>query len=134
MNQVAIAVCPTLEDDELNALFASAWPAHTPRAYGAVLDRSLAYLAAFVDEELVGFVNVAWDGGAHAFLLDPTVHPGFRRRGIGRELVRRAARLARDRGAVWLHVDYDPALRGFYAAVGFRPTEAALLRLSELER
>ena len=45
-----------------------------------MLARSLTYVAAYDTvgggEQLVGFVNVAWDGGIHAFLLDTTVHPG----------------------------------------------------------
>ncbi len=126
---VEIRVRPPLDDTALNALFAAAWPAHTARAFGPVLARGLGFLGAFAAAELVGFVNVAWDGGAHAFLLDPTVHPDFRRRGLGRRLVRAAAELARAAGAEWLHVDYEPPLQRFYAAAGFRPTPAGLLRL-----
>jgi GNAT superfamily N-acetyltransferase len=96
-----------------------------------VLGRSLTYCGAFHAGELAGFVNVAGDGGAHALLLDPTVHPAHRRRGVGLALVRRAAALARAAGATWLHVDYEPPLEAFYAAAGFRPTRAGLLRLSE---
>ena len=131
MTDVAILTRPPLADAQLNALFAAAWPAHAARAFGPVLARSLAYCGAFHGEELVGFVNVAGDGGAHAFLLDPTVHPAYRRRGLGLGLVRRAAELASATGAEWLHVDYAPDLAPFYAAAGFRPTEAALLRLAE---
>jgi ribosomal protein S18 acetylase RimI-like enzyme len=126
-----ILVRPPLVDAQLNALFAAAWPGHAPRAFGPVLARSLAYCGAFHDGALVGFVNVAWDGGAHAFLLDPTVHPAHRRRGLGLALVRRAAALARAAGATWLHVDHEPHLASFYAAAGFRPTAAGLLRLTE---
>lgn len=121
---------PTLTDAQLNALFAAAWPEHTPRGFGPVLARSLAYCGAFHAGDLVGFVNVAWDGGEHAFLLDPTVHPAHRRRGLGLALVRRATELAAGSGARWLHVDYEPHLAGFYAAAGFRPTAAGLLRLT----
>ena len=32
---------------------------------------------------LVGFVNVAWDGGVHAFVLDTLVQGNLRRTGIG---------------------------------------------------
>ena len=78
---------------------------------------------------MVGFVNVAWDGGIHAFIIDTTVHPSVRRNGIGRELVRRAAEAARTEGIVWLHVDFEPHLRAFYSACGFTPTEAGLMRL-----
>ena len=78
---------------------------------------------------LIGFVNVAWDGGVHAFLLDATVHPEFGRRGIGTELVRLVAEESRARGAEWLHVDFEPALEGFYRACGFGSTAAGLMKL-----
>ncbi|MEV5677847.1 GNAT family N-acetyltransferase [Streptomyces sp. NPDC052179] len=78
---------------------------------------------------LVGYVNVVGDGGVHAFVLDTTVHPDEQRRGLGRRLVTTAAEQARARGARWLHVDYEPALAGFYAGCGFRPTAAGLMAL-----
>ncbi|HEX9921415.1 MAG TPA: GNAT family N-acetyltransferase, partial [Anaerolineae bacterium] len=70
---------------ELNALFAAAWPGHTPTDFGPVLSRSLAYICGRSGDQLVGFINLAWDGGRHAFVLDTTVHPAFQRRGIGRQ-------------------------------------------------
>ncbi|HLM69013.1 MAG TPA: GNAT family N-acetyltransferase [Longimicrobium sp.] len=120
---------PPLSDAQLNALFAAAWPDHEPRAFGPVLERSLVYCAAFDGARLIGYVNVAGDGGEHAFLLDPTVHPEFRRRGLGSALVRAAVQAAADAGATWMHVDFEPHLAPFYRALGFRHTEAGLLRL-----
>lgn len=82
------------------------------------------------DGTLIGFANVAWDGGDHAFLLDPKVDPAFQRGGVGTELVRRAAKGAADAGCTWLHVDFEPHLRGFYFdSCGFRPTDAGLIAL-----
>jgi GNAT superfamily N-acetyltransferase len=129
MHEYEILERPPLTDAQLDALFAAAWPEHVSRAFGPVLARSLTYCAAWHRGRLVGFVNVAGDGGVHAFLLDPTVHPAHRRRGLGLALVQRAAALARAAGAEWLHVDYEPHLAAFYAAAGFRPTAAGLLRL-----
>lgn len=80
---------------------------------------------------LIGFVNVAWDGSDHAFLLDPKVRPDHQHRGIGTELVRRAALRAQAAGCEWLHVDFDDELAPFYFdACGFRPTQAGLLHLT----
>jgi GNAT superfamily N-acetyltransferase len=129
--EVEIRTRPDLADAELNGLFAAAWPDHVPRSFGPVLARSMGYCGAFHGDRLVGFVNVAWDGGEHAFLLDPTVHPAHRRRGLGLALVRHAIGLARDADARWLHVDYEPHLAPFYAAAGFRATAAGLLRLTD---
>ncbi|MDQ0371434.1 GNAT family N-acetyltransferase [Catenuloplanes indicus] len=124
-----LTVGDEVTDEELNELFAAAWPEHRPRSWAALHARSLAWVTARIDRDLVGYVNVATDGGVHAFLLDTTVHPAHRRRGLGRRLVLAAVTAATTAGASWLHVDYEPHLGGFYQSAGFRPTAAGLLRL-----
>jgi GNAT superfamily N-acetyltransferase len=130
MTVPTFAVDDPVSDDELNQLYALAWDSHAPRGFQAVLRRSLCWVTARADGLLVGFAYVAWDGGAHAFLLDPTVHPDHRRQGIGTRLVAIGAEQATAAGVDWLHVDYEPNLQDFYGACGFTPTSAGLLRLS----
>ena len=97
---------------------------------GQVERHSLGWVTAREDGELVGFVNVAWDGGSHAFVLDTLVPVRARRRGIGVELVRAAECEARAAGCEWLHVDFEDYLRAFYFdACGFTPTNAGLIEL-----
>lgn len=122
---------PTLTERQLHSLFEASWPRYRRRRFASVLDHSFEYFGAFAGAELVGFVNVAWDGGDHAFILDTTVHPGFRRRGIALALLSRAAAAARERGIEWLHVDFEPELEALYRKAGFRPTAAGLLRVDE---
>ncbi|MEV6734978.1 MULTISPECIES: GNAT family N-acetyltransferase [unclassified Streptomyces] len=129
MTDPVLEMRPVLADAELNELFGAAWPGHRAASFGPVLERSTAWITARRDGRLVGYVNVAGDGGAHAFILDTTVHPDERRRGLGVRLVRAAAEAARASGAQWLHVDYEPHLEPFYARCGFRPTKAGLLPL-----
>lgn len=129
VQDVTYRISPPLYNEELNALFAAAWPRHRTRDFRPVLMHSLAYVCAYQGDALIGFVNVAWDGGIHAFLLDTTVHPAQGRQGIGRRLVEIAAEEARERGIQWLHVDYEPHLEPFYRACGFEPTPAGLIRL-----
>lgn len=121
---------PSLTSEQLNALFAAAWKEHTTRDFQPVLAHSLVYVAALAGPHLAGFVNVAWDGGIHAFLLDTTVHPHYQRQGIGQQFVLTAAQAAKERGMHWLHVDYEPHLEAFHQACGFSPTLAGLLRLN----
>jgi GNAT superfamily N-acetyltransferase len=79
---------------------------------------------------LVGFVNVAWDGVVHAFVLDTMVATRVRRHGVGTRLVELAVEGARAGGCEWLHVDFEDHLRGFYFdACGFVPTNAGLIEL-----
>lgn len=129
-NPIEIRRNAPVTDGQLNELFFAAWPGHRERSFRPVFAVSLAYFCAFEGERLAGYVNVAWDGCTHAFILDPTVRPEFRRRGIGLQLVRQALEEARERGVAWVHVDYEPQLREFYARCGFRQTEAGLIHLA----
>jgi GNAT superfamily N-acetyltransferase len=121
------------DNAEINALHAEAfshlvlnddWNAQ-------VQAHSLGWVCARQDGELVGFVNVAWDGGVHAFLVDTMVAESAGRQGLGTQLVAVAVAEVRAAGSCeWLHVDFDDELRGFYFdACGFTATNAGLIRL-----
>lgn len=129
--EIELRLSPRVSSRKLNALFATAWPGHEARDFRSVLRRSLTYVCAYAGGALVGFVNVAWDGGLHAFILDTTVRASHQHRGIGMALVAEAANAAKARGVEWLHVDFEEELLPFYQRCGFRPTEAALINLRE---
>ncbi len=65
----------TFENDDLNRLHAEAFEHRVlDDDWVAQVDRhSLGWVCAYLGSELVGFVNVAWDGGVHAFVLDTMV-------------------------------------------------------------
>lgn len=95
-----------------------------------VNEHSLGWVCARKGDDLVGFVNVAWDGASHAFILDTLVAKHIQRQGVGAELVDVAVREARTVGCEWLHVDFDEHLRPFYfGRCGFRPADAGLIAL-----
>lgn len=125
------------EDAEVNILHAEGfghpvldigWRAQLARhSLGWVCARDGAHGA---HGDLVGFVNVVWDGGVHAFVLDTVVAARRRGQAIGTGLVARAVEGAREQGCEWLHVDFDDELRGFYfEGCGFRETAAGLIAL-----
>jgi GNAT superfamily N-acetyltransferase len=128
--EVVLRVSVELSREALAELFAAAG-ARGAGPRGVELTHSLCWVSAHVGERLVGFVNVAWDGGARAFLLDTSVHPELQRRGIGRSLVRCAADEARELGAEWLHVDYEPQYAEFDRRCGFRPALAGAMHLTQ---
>lgn len=120
-----------LDPRELQALFGRAWGGPGKPGYDAVLERSFTWVAArsVATGALVGFVNVAWDGGVHFFLLDTTVDPDHQRQGIGTALVREAIAACAGEGE-WMHVDSDAELMSsFYVPAGFHPANAGLLSL-----
>lgn len=92
---------------------------------------SLTWAGSFLGDDLLAFVHVVWDGGAHGFLLDTVVHPSHQRKGLGQAVVAAAVDQARAAGCRWLHVDYEPHLQPFYRdSCGFRTTDAGMLNLS----
>lgn len=121
-----------ITDDEMADLARSHGGAVTAGWWRRVQQHSLGWVGARDRRGLlVGFVNVAWDGGHHAFLLDTKTRGSHQHRGIGTAVVALAAARARAAGCEWLHVDFEPHLRRFYLdACGFRPTEAGLIHLS----
>ena len=120
------------DNRELNTLHAEAF-AH------AILDidwtsqvkaHSLGWVTARDAGELIGFVNVAWDGDIHAFILDTIVSAKRRRQGIGTQLIAVAEAEAGAAGCEWLHVDFEEEYRPFYLdACGFESTPAGLMAL-----
>lgn len=118
---------------ELNALFSTGWPswqtAPDTSDWQPILDHCLTYVTAHDGDRLIGFVQVAWDGRVHAFILDTRVDPEYRHQGIGVKLVELAAQASRDAGCEVLHVDYTADLTPFYEACGFKSTAAGLIWL-----
>ena len=118
-------------DEELYELTASYGGNPEHGWWDRIRPHSLGWVAARDDDgALAGFVNVAWDGGDHAFLLDTKTRRDLWRQGIGTELVRIAVQQAKAAGCEWLHVDFDDHLASFYFdACGFVPTQAGLIHL-----
>jgi ribosomal protein S18 acetylase RimI-like enzyme len=123
-----------ITDAEMTELVRSHGGHAVPGWWDQIRPHSLGWVTArLADGTLAGFVNVAWDGGDHAFLLDTKVASRHQRQGIATELAARAASHAKAAGCEWLHVDFEEHLAPFYfGACGFRSTPAGLIHLPTL--
>ncbi|MDQ1424139.1 MAG: hypothetical protein QOD72_1637 [Acidimicrobiaceae bacterium] len=125
------------DNDEINRLHAEAFdtPIFTEAEWNwreLTSEHSLGWVVARRGEELVGFVNVVWDGLVHAWLQDTMVAVDARGNDIGSDLVAHARAGARAASCEWLHVDFADHLRGFYfEACGFSPTNGGLIALQD---
>jgi GNAT superfamily N-acetyltransferase len=127
---------PVLDDEVVELVVAHGgnpvagwWDQIRPHSLGWVTARA-------TTGQLIGFVNVAWDGGDHAFLLDTKTRQDRQRAGIGTRLVRVAAEHASKAGCEWLHVDFEDGerLAAFYFdSCGFRPVNGGVIHLHSLE-
>jgi GNAT superfamily N-acetyltransferase len=97
---------------------------------GQVERHSLGWVTARRRSQLIGWVNVAWDGAGHAFILDTLVGEAARHEGVATRLVAVAVERARNAGCEWLHVDFGDELKPFYFdACGFSSTPAGVIAL-----
>jgi GNAT superfamily N-acetyltransferase len=123
------------DNPEVNALHAEAFDTRVFDAsewnWRELVDvHSLGWVVARDGTELVGFVNVLWDGLVHAWLQDTMVAAKAGRQGVGTQVVAVARDAARDAGCEFLHVDFDDDLKPFYYdACGFTPTNGGLIAL-----
>ncbi len=123
------------DNAEVNALHAEAFDTRvfdeSEWNWRQLVDRhSLGWVVARDGTELVGFVNVLWDGLVHAWLQDTMVAAKAGRQGVGTQVVAVARDAARDAGCEFLHVDFDDDLKPFYLdACGFTPTNGGLIAL-----
>lgn len=129
--QLRIEWRAAVSDGELVELTHACSGAAEPGWWDRVRPHSLGWVTARTAAgELTGFVNVAWDGGDHAFLIDTKTRLSYQRQGVGSAVVGRAVAEAHAAGCEWLFVDFEPPLEPFYIdACGFRRTPAGLVHL-----
>jgi ribosomal protein S18 acetylase RimI-like enzyme len=122
----------TFDNDAINSLHAEAF-SHALLVddwWGQVNRHSLGWACARGGDAIVGFVNLAWDGGVHAFVLDAIVAKTHRRLGIATRLIGICVEEARRKRCEWLHVDFEEPLAAFYlGSCDFSAAEAGLIRL-----
>jgi hypothetical protein len=118
-------------NDEANELHAQAFSDTSARDWEKLVHEvSLGWVTARKGRQFVGFLNVPWDGHAHAWIQDVMVRANQRHKGAGKSLVDTAVLGARAAGCRWLHVDFTAPLCDFYLdACGFVSTNSGLMRL-----
>lgn len=85
-----------VSDDEVVDLTRSHGGNPEPGWWDRIRDHSLGWVTARSDDGLlVAFVNVAWDGADHAFLIDTKTRPTHQRYGLGTAVVKRAVEESR---------------------------------------
>lgn len=76
------------------------------------------------DEALIGAGRAMADGIDCSYLCDVAVHPDFRGRGLGREIITRLMELSRGHKKIILYA--NPGTEGFYRKLGFLRMRTAM--------
>lgn len=111
---------PDLQAQEIAALrTAVGWDAREEKLQKIV---GCTYMTAACQDEnlLVGFVDVISDGVDDAFIRNLLVHPRYRRRGIGLQLLKIVVQRTKQDNIKTVNVLFEPELTGLYLKAGFR--------------
>jgi N-acetylglutamate synthase-like GNAT family acetyltransferase len=95
--------------------------------YDQILQNLYTHYTVRMSGKLVGFLSVLSDGIADAFLIDLMVHPDFRKRGIGTELVKRAIKDLRFEGIKCIQVTFCQDDEPFFKKFGFHIMKAGII-------
>lgn len=79
------------------------------------------YIVARIGKRVVGYVGM-WLVAGEAHVTNLAVHPKYRRRGIGRKLMDHLARMAREKGAIYMTLEVrrsNLTAQSLYRQLGF---------------
>ena len=80
---------------------------------------SYVHIAAYDGERLIGYVDSVSNGVTDAYIQDLTVHPDYRGKGVGTQLMNRMIAALKERHIFMISVLYEEKLRTFYSRFGF---------------
>ena len=84
--------------------------------------------------ELAGFFRALSDGVGDAYMVDLLVHPSYRKRGIGKALVKLLSSFLKEQGITWIVCIGVPGTEKFYCDCGGKVMEKYIpLRFLEEE-
>ena len=109
------------EDEVLRLYTEAGWTAYTenPEALRRGFEHSLAVLAAYEGDELLGIVRVVGDGFTVVFVQDILVFPDKRRLGAGTALLKAVMERYSGVRQIELTTDDTPETVAFYKSLGF---------------
>lgn len=98
----------------------------TPEKHYEILKNSYKVILALDEKNVIGFINAISDRKLSAYIPLPEVLPEYRRKGIGKELVRRM--FEELKGFYMVDLCCDEELSGFYEKLGMIKTTGMIKR------
>ena len=118
-----IAEYTEYNEEEIAGLYkAVGWVAYTNdlESLRKGFENSLAVLAAYDGDKLVGIIRAVGDGATILFLQDILIYPEYQRQGIGSASIRDLLDRYRNVRQIELVTDNTPRTIAFYKSLGFR--------------
>jgi ribosomal protein S18 acetylase RimI-like enzyme len=124
MHDIEIRLVDAWNVEEIADLYrAGGWWKETYEAAGLLqlMQGSFAFAVAIDHKtsQLAGMGRVISDGVSDGYLQDLVVLPGYRKAGIGTQIVRMLIEACKARGVLWIGLIAEPGSEQFYRSLGF---------------
>lgn len=87
--------------------------------YQKIIGKSYFNIGCFLDNQLIGYIDVLSDGVIDAYIRDLMVIPNYQRKGIGSQLLTIAINKIREDKICSTNILFDNELTKFYKKAGF---------------
>ncbi len=84
-----------------------------------IIQKSHCFLGAFLNEKLIGMGRAISDSNSDAYIQDIVVFKEYRKKGIGKMIVKKIVDVLKQDGISWIGLIGEPGTQHFYEALGF---------------
>ena len=92
---------------------------------------SFYHIAAYEEDELVGYIDCVSNGVTDAYIQDLMVHPKYQGKGVGSELMNKMIEYLKANKIYMISVIFDESLKSFYERFGFYTMLSGQMETSE---
>ena len=115
-------------EDEIEILYKAGgwWKEHYDKSEIKNLIKGSFAFAVVVDnstKKTIGMGRILSDGISDAYIQDLVILPEFRKKGIGKYLVKKLIEYCKSKGINWIGLISEPNQDGFYKKIGFKTME-----------
>lgn len=126
---ISYEISPPIEAENIDKLRASVGWTPLGQAYQTALKRSIFYICAFEEANLVGFLDVVSNGVTDAYIQNFLVAADWQGHGIGKTMMELALKMLTEMSVRTVWLLFDPELEPYYRQFGFTPLSGGRLRL-----
>ncbi|MDF2700706.1 MAG: rimI: ribosomal-protein-alanine acetyltransferase [Haloplasmataceae bacterium] len=88
-------------------------------SYSKAIKASYFHVCCFLNNELIGFIDVVSNGITDAYIQDLIVHPNYQKQGIGTNLMNMTINKLKEDNIYMISVLFDQSLLSYYQKFGF---------------
>ena len=125
MKDIEIKIVDAWPEEDIIELYKAGgwWKDHYKSEIKSLIKGSFAFAVAVHKNKAIGMGRLLSDGVSDAYIQDLVVLHKFRKKGVGKEIVKTLVDHCKSKGILWIGLIAEPNQDGFYSNLGFKTME-----------